>query len=319
MKEKTNALTAEGLTGCFVALATPYMTNERLRPEINYSAIDPLVNYILDSIVDGVVVAGCTGSAYGISIDEQVKLAAEVNKRHGQHTNVIAGDGSNCTWEVIEMAKRMEEEAGIFTHLMISPYYNKPSDQGLINHYLEIAKNIKGNIILYSVPSRTAGKGITLNVVKELWQHPQIIGIKEASGNLERIASMIEITQLPEFAVLSGDDSLALQIIKMGGRGHISTTGNIAPRQMADVVHYSLIGDYERAEDINNRLKPLYSALFPKNNEKNPSPNPSTTHHALRRLGIDVGIPRLPLCDCSNEEKGYIDAALVDLGLIKRE
>ena len=316
MPEKTNALTTKELTGCFVAMATPYTTNERLRPEINYSAINPLVNHILNSDVHGIVVAGCTGSAYGISIDEQVKLAAEVNKRYGQYTNVIAGDGSNCTWEVIEMAKRMEEEAEIFTHLMISPYYNKPSDQGLINHYLEITKNIKGNIILYSVPSRTAGKGITLDVVKELWQHPQIIGIKEASGNLERIANMIEITSLPKFAVLSGDDSLALKIIRMGGRGHISTSGNVAPREMADVVNYALGMDYRKAEEVNTRLKPLYSALFPKNDEKNPSPNPSTTHHALRRLGIDVGIPRLPLCDCSDEEKGYIDAALIDLGFL---
>ena len=310
-------LDAPELSGCFVAIVTPYRNNERLRPEINYDALDSLAEQVLESNVCGIVVSGCTGSAYGLSIDEQVKFNTEVNQRYRKITRIIAGDGGNTTWETIEMAKRIEGEAGIFTHLVISPYYNKPSDRGLVNHYLEVANSLEGNIILYSVPSRTGGKGITPSVVKELWEHPQIIGIKEASGNLERIASIVQMTCMPKFSVLSGDDALALQIMKLGGRGHISVAGNIAPVEMAQVINYAILRDYERAERINSTLNPLYSALFPKHETENPSPNPSTTHYALRRLGIDVGVPRLPLEDCSSEEKIVIDNALEGLGFIE--
>src|SRR3989338_8432673 len=152
-----NILNAVDLRGCFVAVATPYMNTERLRPEVNYAALDRLMSHVLNSNISGVVASGCTGSAYGLSVNEQVKLNSHIRQKYEKDTRVVSGDGGNTTWEVIEIAKRIESEAGIFTHLMISPYYNKPSDSGIIKHYLDIAKNIEGNIILYSVHSRTGG------------------------------------------------------------------------------------------------------------------------------------------------------------------
>jgi 4-hydroxy-tetrahydrodipicolinate synthase len=309
-------LAATDLRGCIVALATP-MAEGRLKPEINYSVVNQLMNHVLRGNVSGVVVSGCTGAAYGLSVDEQIALNRFVNEHYGRDTRIIAGDGSNCTWEAIEMAKRIEGEAGIFNHLIISPYYNKPSSSGLIKHYTAIAKDIEGNIILYSVPSRTGGKGITLDVIKELWQHPQIIGIKDSSSGLERTTQILENTHWKQFSILSGDDDMAFERMKLGARGHVSTAGNIVPKPMANMINYALVQRYAEAEEINQSLMPLYAALFPKDDQQNPSPNPSTTHFALRRIGIDAGIPRLPLSDCSEEEKSSIEAALDKLGCLQ--
>lgn len=211
------------------------------------------------------------------------------------------------------MAKRVEGDAGVFNHLMISPYYNKPSDDGLIKHFTRIASGLEGNIILYSVPSRTGGKGITVPVVQALYQHPQIIGLKDASGDLDNMRDIILATgsDCNKFSVLSGDDSLTVEAMKRAGaRGVISTAANIVPKEMVDLTRKAEIRDYDRAERISQKLSPLFSALFPKSGIVNPSPNPSTTHYALRRIGFDVGLPPPPLEDPRDYEKAVLDSAL---------
>jgi 4-hydroxy-tetrahydrodipicolinate synthase len=217
----------------------------------------------------------------------------------------------------VELAKRMEGDAGVSTHLSISPYYNKPSDEGIRRHFMAIADNIEGGLIIYSVPGRTAGKGILSSVANDLADHPHIIGIKEASGNLERIKETIESTTGKEFFVISGDDGLTLDIIKAGGTGVISVASNVAPKHMSDMVRYARQGEYDDAGKLNSKLEQLYSALFPKSERWNPSPNPVMCHYALREMGFDVGIPRLPLTDGEFDETDAMDNALINLGLIE--
>lgn len=304
------------IKGCYPAIITPFK-EEGPRDDcpINYDSLDKLLEYVIEGGVDGVVVAGCTGSASVLSHDEQVDLAEYVYDIYGDRITVIAGDGSNSTREAKELALRMED-VGVFTHLSISPYYNKPSDRGLLEHYLSIADSIEGEMILYSVPGRTGGKGILPKVASKLAEHPNIIGIKEASGNMELIKETIERTKDEDFFVISGDDFLTHEIIKYGGVGVISVAANVAPRQVCELVNYTLNKDYALAMKSNEGLPELYSALFPKCNDANPSPNPVMTHYALKKIGILVGVPRLPLTEGEAEEKKNMDKVLKDLKLI---
>jgi len=314
-------MTTQVLRGCYPAVITAFSPEgNRYNHPVNYNGVDRVVEHVLRGGVDGVVVAGCTGAASVLSHDEQVKLVKYVNENFGKRTTVIAGDGSNSTYEAVELAKRMEGDAGVFTHLSISPYYNKPSDRGMYEHFEAIADRIEGGLILYSVPGRTGGKGIMPDVASKLADHPHIIGIKEASGDYNRIRKTIELTEGKEFFVISGDDGLTFNIIKAGGTGVISVAANVAPRQMSDMVYFGFDTDgvqYDVINKLNSDLEELYSALFPKSKEGNPSPNPVMCHYALNRMGLDVGVPRLPLTEGEPEEMTSMDNALRKLRLIK--
>lgn len=306
------------LRGAYVAVVTPFVNGrDRLCRGINYGALDKLLSHLVQGGVNGVVVAGCTGSASVLSHEEQVGLVKYVNEHFGKSLQVIAGDGSNCTWEAVDLAKAMENDAGVDLHLSISPYYNKPSDAGIIAHYENIVERISGKLILYSVPSRTGGRGILPNVVETLSKHPRIIGLKDSSGDISRIREIISKTNRNTFSVLSGDDSLALDVIGVGGVGLVSVAGNVSPCSVSRMISLALAGRRDDALSINEELRPLYSALFPKS-EANPSPNPSTCHYVLNRLGFDVGSPRLPLMECSLDEKNVIDSVLEKLFEIRR-
>jgi 4-hydroxy-tetrahydrodipicolinate synthase len=297
--------------GIYTAIVTPFSDGNAVNSPINHKALNLLMERQIEAQIDGVVIAGCTGSASLLTHDEHVDLVKYAQRNFGGRIKIIAGDGSNSTSEARELATRVEQEAGVFTHLSISPYYNKPSNSGIIKHYETIADSIQGDLIIYSVPSRTGGKGLTPKIVEILSQHPNIVGIKDASGDLARVREIIE-RAAPRFSVLSGDDSSAIEIIRMGGSGLVSVASNIAPREIKKMTYLALGKDYENAERINTRLKLLYSALFPKSSE-NPSPNPVMCHYALRRLGYDIGVPRLPLCDGSEEEKQAMNIALENL------
>jgi len=305
------------IKGCYPAIVTPFeVKGLRYEHAINYYGIKKLLQHLLIPGIGGVVVAGCTGSASVLDHDEQVDIVNSVKKyvdRNFEDKLVIAGDGSNNTKEAIELSKRMEE-IGVFTHLSISPYYNKPSDIGIIEHYSAIAENIEGELILYSVPSRTGGKGILPDVANELANNERIIGIKEASGDIERIKETIEKTKDKGFFVISGDDSLTYKIIQNGGVGAISVAANVAPKDVSSMIEHALLGHVDIAENLDKKLQVLYNALFPKD-EGNASPNPVMCHYALNRLGIPVGVPRLPLTPGEYHEKKRVDEALESLGL----
>jgi len=316
------------LRGCYTANITPFSeAGGPIAFDVRYDALPALLDYQFDHYpatdlefrgVDGVVVAGCTGSAFVLSPHEQMELAGrtmDYMEKHYPDKIVIVGDGSNSTKESIELAKMMEGRAKRrLVHMAISPYGVKPSASGMRRHYEALADSIEGELLLYSVPSRTGGDGITPEVAAALADHERIIGIKEASGKMERIRRTIQLTRGKEFFVISGDDGLTLDIIKEGGTGIISVASNVAPRDMTSMVHKALRGDYDGAYAIDARLRRLYDGLFPKGG----SPNPVMCHYALKKMGYPVGYPRLPLDEPTQTEMDEMDTTLVDLGIIKR-
>ena len=314
----SRAMRAEELKGAYVAIATPFeASTDRVSPKVNYAGVESIIERLMHFGINGAVIAGCTGYDSYMTVDEQAELFQHVAKKFGRFSNfwLIAGDGANTTREAIELAQSAEK-AGIFTHLSVSPYKVKPSDRGLIEHYREIMRHIEGNLILYSVPGRTGGLGILPHVAENLANHPRIIGIKEASGKVDRIKQTIAKTKNKDFAVISGDDGLTLDIIAAGGTGIISVAGNIAPEQVSRMAGYALKGETEKARAINKQLEPLYSALFPKRECHNCSPNPVMCHYALRKMGFEFGVPPLPLTEGEDWEHDNMDKALASLGLI---
>ncbi len=320
------AMRPEELKGAYVAIATPFEESKnRVSPKVNYRGVESLIERMMHCGINGVVIAGCTGYDSYMTVEEQAELFQHVAKKYGRISNfwLIAGDGANTTREAIELAQSAEK-AGIFTHLSVSPYKVKPSDSGLVEHYREIMRHIEGNLILYSVPGRTGGLGLLPHVAENLANHPRIIGIKEASGRdasgrIERIEKTIAKTKGKDFAVISGDDGLTLDIIAAGGTGIISVAGNIAPQQVSDMVYQALKRESTgvgKARAINKQLEPLYSALFPKREGYNCSPNPVMCHYALRRMGFEFGVPPLPLTEGEKWEQDEMDKALVSLELI---
>jgi len=313
------------LKGTYPALVTPFEEGgDPVNYSINWDGFNKLLFHTLaKGGVEGVVVAGCTGAASVLDSDEQVELVkyaqryAVGNFEEDNKRIVIAGDGSNSTKEAINLAQKMEGKAGVDWHLSISPYQNKPSDEGLIIHYTAIANSVDGNLILYSVPGRTGGKGILPHVAEELAKHPRIVGIKEASGDIDRIEEIIHRTRNEDFFVISGDDEMTIPIIKAGGVGVISVAANVVPGKVKSMVDYALEGNFADAYYEEGQLAGLCSALFPKKRGYNPSPNPVLCHYALGKIKIPAGVTRLPLTDASPEEKSFMDGVLGNLGLIK--
>ena len=206
------------LTGCFTALVTPMKAGNLLNAPIDYDVLKELIEYQIKGKVDGVLVSGCTGHSASLTEKEQAELFEKAVEFADGRVKVIIGDGSNCTRDAIRIAKKMEE-VGAKIHLQISPYQNKPTQEGLYQHYAHIAKAISGDLIIYNVPGRT-GKNVeaetTIRLAKEF---SNIVAVKEASGNMVQIKKIIDETkELKHFSVLSGDDSLTLEVIKNGGK-----------------------------------------------------------------------------------------------------
>ncbi len=297
---------ARKLSGCFPALITPMKEDgNRLNHEIDFGGFEQLLDHVVKGGVTGVLPAGCTGHAASLTREEQVKMVGFAMEHVKDKVSVIAGDGSNCTREAISLAKKMEE-IGVKTHLQISPYQNKPTQEGLYQHYAALANALSENIIVYNVPGRT-GRNIEPETVERLAKEfSNIIAVKEASGNIEQIRKAIELTKDYEFDVISGDDGLTLEIIKSGGTGCISVAANVAPKMTSEYIHLALEGKFDEAMAIEEKLKPVFKALFI---ETNPCP----CHYALRKMGIKAGVPRLPLVDVTQESAVQIEKAIQGL------
>lgn len=305
---------------CLVALPTPIESRgPNLKGRINIDAMHKLIDYVVKGGIDGIVVCGCTGFDSSLSLEEQVGLIKDVNDTWGNKTLVIAGDGANVTYEAAEIANEVEKKANVFAHLQVSPYKVKPSQEGIFQHYKSIAEAIEGQVILYHVISRTGGKGILPETAVRLAEIPRIIGIKDAAGDsVARVKRILESTQGKglDFFVLSGDDNAALDVIENGGSGLISVAGNICPDRVSEMIH-NFESDPEYARSIDRELSPLYQALFPQveflPQLSDDEPNPTALHYGVRRaVGIDIGIPRLPLLDLRYSEKPKMDDVLRD-------
>lgn len=296
------------LRGTFPALPTPISSGDSINAPVNFEAMKSVLEHVIGGGVTGVVPVGCTGHAASLTHDEQVKLIDRVNQHVNGRVPVVAGDGSNCTREAIDLARKIED-IGVEIHMQISPYQNKPTPEGIFQHYSRIANSINGTLIVYNVPGRT-GLNILPDTVRRLAEeHSSIIGIKEACGNISQIRETIQKTSdIKHFSVVSGDDGLAFDVIKAGGTGLISVAANLYPGQVVKMVNLALSGRLDEARALSDSLQPLFKAMF---YETNPSP----LHYALRRTGINVGVPRLPLVDVTPETGQKIDKVLENYGL----
>ncbi len=282
--------------GVYPAIVTPFDGDG----EVDYDALTDVVARVEDAGVDGVVPCGSTGESATLTYEEHKKVVEHTVDV--ADTEVVAGTGSNSTHEALELT-RHAEEAGADAALLISPYYNIPNDSGLYQHHKKIADAVDIPQILYNVPGRT-GHNLPDDVVVELAEHPYIAGIKEASGDINKISRLCRRTSDLEFDVVSGDDSMTLPLLSAGGTGCISVAANVVPEATVEIYEAVEGGDYDRARQVHQRLMPLFDAMFV---ETNPIP----VKIAMSELGICNERLRLPLnADVPETSQREITAAL---------
>jgi 4-hydroxy-tetrahydrodipicolinate synthase len=269
------------IAGSMVALVTPMDAQGRL----DWDSLSKLVDFHLQEGTHAIVAVGTTGESATLDYEEHIKVIEHVVKQVNGRIPVIAGTGANSTREAVELT-RNAKQAGADACLLVTPYYNKPTQEGLYQHFKHIAEAVDISQILYNVPGRTACDMLADTVVR-LSSVPNIIGIKEATGDLARAKDIISRVD-SDFLVLSGDDPTAVELILLGGKGNISVTANVAPRAMADLCNAALKGEAELARAINDKLMPLHKNLFL---EANPIP----VKWALHEMGLMPEGIRLPL------------------------
>ncbi|MDH5545630.1 MAG: 4-hydroxy-tetrahydrodipicolinate synthase [Gammaproteobacteria bacterium] len=288
--------------GSIVALVTPMAENG----ELDFAALDALVDWHVESGTDAIVAVGTTGESATLDEEEHCEVIRRVVQRAAGKIPVIAGTGANSTTEAIDLT-RCAKEAGADACLLVTPYYNKPTQQGLYEHYKAIAEAVDIPQILYNVPGRTA-VDMKPETVARLAKITNIIGIKEASGSLERVEALISACG-PSFLVLSGDDDLSLDVMAAGGHGVISVTANVAPARMHQMCEAVLSGDITSAREINQGLMGLHKKLFL---ESNPIP----VKWALCEMGrIPPGI-RLPMTVLSEQHREAVREAMRQAGAL---
>ena len=281
--------------GVGTAIATPFGSNG-----VNLSAFKKLLDFQLSNSVDSIVVCGTTGEAATMSDDEKSSVISCAVDFVADRVPVIAGCGSNDTNKAISNAK-LAESLGVDGLLIVTPYYNKCTQSGLISHYSKIAESVSIPIILYNVPSRT-GVNIEPETCLELSKIPNIVAIKEASGNISQVAKIAALCKDNLF-IYSGNDDQVLPILSLGGIGVISVLSNIKPLETHNMVASFFDGNLADSKNLQLDLLPLISALF---GEVNPIP----VKYALNVLGFDFGLPRLPLCELSSKNKVLLDNLL---------
>jgi 4-hydroxy-tetrahydrodipicolinate synthase len=283
--------------GSIPALVTPM----RADGAVDFPAWDRLLDFHVAEGTDGVVVGGTTGESPTLIAAEVIDLVRRAKARLAGRMPVIAGSGTNSTAKSIELSRALAA-AGADGLLTVVPYYNRPTQEGMVRHFSAIADAVQLPVILYNVPGRTACDLLPETVVR-LSAHPRIAGIKEATGDLARAAMILQGAR-PGFLLLSGDDPTAPELIRRGACGVISVTANVAPRAMHDLCAAGLAGRHDEAAAIQARLMPLHNAMFVE-------PNPTPVKWAVARLGlIDRGI-RLPLLPLSERLEDEVLAAML--------
>jgi len=281
-----------GLGRLLTAMVTPF--NEE--GEVDYEQARRLAQALLDSGSDGLVVVGTTGESPTLVRAEEIRLFREVKSAVGERGSVVAGTGSNSTAEALE-ATREAEKTGVDACLLVVPYYNKPTQEGLYQHFKTIAQGTSLPCVLYNVPSRTV-TSLSADTVIRLSQIDNIIGIKEASGNMEQVARIISGAR-EGFLVWSGNDSDTLPILALGGYGVISVASHLVGSQIRDMISNVTSGKMNEAARIHRHLLPLVNALFVVS-------NPIPVKYALNFIGLKVGKPRLPLTELDEKSAAFI-------------
>lgn len=289
-------------TGAATALITPFKNGKA-----DYVSMGKLIEWQISQGIDALVICGTTGEASTLSSSEKVQLVKFAVDLTDKRVPVIAGAGTNSTNTTVELAKEMEN-AGADGLLIVTPYYNKCTDSGLIAHYETIADKISLPVIMYSVPQRT-GVNISPRIVKILSDHPNIAGIKEASGNISQICEIAACVN-DSFSLYSGNDDQTVPILSLGGSGCISTVSNIIPARFSSMIKEYLSGDRHKAGREQVTLKPLIDAIFA---EVNPVP----VKAALSMMGWCSAEYRLPMCPPSNKTQYLLYDTLREFGLVE--
>lgn len=292
----------QSLRGSLVALITP------MHPDgsIDWPALERLINWHIDEGTNGIIPVGTTGESATLAVDEHLEFIEKTVAVVAGRVPVVAGTGANATAEAIHLT-RQAEAAGADACLSVVPYYNKPTQEGLYRHFMAVAEATSLPVVLYNVPPRTACDMLPETVAR-LATHEQIIAIKEACGDAERVGALTGV--VPEdFIILSGEDAQTLRMMALGALGTISVTANVVPRLMSEFCAAFLEGREAEAKALDEKLQPLHAALFVE-------PNPQPTKWALHEMGmVESGI-RLPLIELSEAARPALVTCLKDIGAL---
>ena len=280
--------------GVYTALVTPFNRDE----SVDEGALRALVDYQIDGGVAGIVPMGTTGESPTVTHDENIDVIRIVVEQVAGRAEVIAGTGSNSTAEAVRMTK-LAAEVGATATLQVTPYYNKPTQEGLYAHFTTIADATNLQMVVYNIPGRSACNVETGTMIR-LADHPRIAAVKEASGNMAQVMDVCG-RKPADFDVLSGDDNLTLPILALGGVGVVSVASNIAPKLMGELVTAALAQDYQRARELHYRLLPLFRGIFLQS-------NPIPVKHILAAMEMIGEVYRLPLTPLSEADAAAVDA-----------
>lgn len=291
-------------TGSIVALVTPM--NDK--GAVDRASLKKLIDYHVSSGTAAIVSVGTTGESATLAHDEHIEVVLQTLELADGRIPVIAGTGANATSEAISLTQRLSN-TGIVGCLTVTPYYNKPTQEGLYQHFKAIAESTHLPQILYNVPSRT-GCDMLPPTIARLAKIKNIVAVKEATGNLSRVSQIQVLLDDEDFILLSGDDASSLDFMQLGGRGVISVTANVAAREMAQLCHLAAQGNFAEARRLNQRLMPLHQDLFVE-------PNPIPVKWACKALGLmatdTMRLPMLPLTDAA---RPVVERALKSAGLL---
>lgn len=291
------------IKGSIVAIVTPMQADGSL----DYAALNGLIDWHIAEGTNGIVIVGTTGESATVNVEEHCALIKACVDRVAGRIPVIAGSGGNSTAEAINLT-RYAKEAGADATLQVVPYYNRPTQEGMYRHFKAIAEAVDLPVILYNVPGRTVAD-MSNDTILRLAAIDNIVGVKDATGNIGRGIDLLRLAP-SDFAVYSGDDPTAMALMLAGGKGNISVTANVAPRDMADMCAAAMEGNIARAIEINNRVFPLHQKLFVE-------PNPVPVKWALAEMGkMPAGI-RLPLVPLAEEFHASVRAALQGAGVLQ--
>jgi 4-hydroxy-tetrahydrodipicolinate synthase len=291
------------IVGSIVALVTPMLDNG----DVDYPGLRRLIDWHIAEGTDCIVVVGTTGESPTVTVDEHCEVIRVSVEHAAGRVPIMAGAGGNSTHEAIELS-RYAKKVGADCTLQVVPYYNRPSQEGMYQHFRAIAEAVDIPVVLYNVPGRTVAD-LQHDTVLKLAQIPNVVGIKEATGNIERAAWLIK--QAPQsFSIYSGDDGTAVALMLLGGHGNVSVTANVAPRLMHELCRAAIDGQARRASEIQLRLLPVHRQLFCE-------PSPAPTKWAMARLGLCGGALRLPMVPLSPSGQALVEQALRDAGLLK--
>jgi 4-hydroxy-tetrahydrodipicolinate synthase len=289
--------------GSFVAMVTPFRNGR-----VDEAKLRGLVDFHVAHGTDGLIPCGTTGESPTLSHDEHKRVVEVVVEAARGRIPVVAGTGSNSTAEAIDLTKHAER-AGAAGALVVNPYYNKPTQEGLYRHFRAVAESAAIPILVYNIQSRTAVNVETATLERLVRDVKNVAGVKEASGSLDQMSQVIAACG-PDFAVLSGDDTITLPLLAVGGHGVVSVIANIVPRETAEMVHAALDGDWKRARELHYKLFPIARAAFL---ETNPIP----IKEAMAMAGMIEPEFRLPMCRMGDANRERLRAVLAQYALVK--